>query len=66
MRRQRNRSQMREAEKSPKEELSEMEAGKLLHTEFKTTIIRLLKELSENFNSIKKNMETIKKRTSQK
>ena len=44
MRRQRNRSQMKEQEKSP-EELNEMEASKLPDTEFKTMVIRMLKEL---------------------
>ena len=38
-----------------------MEARKLLDTGFKTIVIRLFKELSENFNSMKKDIETIKK-----
>ena len=42
-----------------------MEASKLTDTEFKTTVIRMLKEPSENFNSIKKAMETIKKNQSE-
>ena len=45
---------------------NEMEARKLPDTEFKTMVIRMLKELSENFNSMKKDTETIKKRTSRK
>ena len=43
-----------------------MEARKLPDTEFKTMVIRMLKELSENFNSMKKDTETLKKRTSRK
>ena len=38
-----------------------METSKLLDAEFKTLVIRMLKELSENLNKIKKDMETIKK-----
>ena len=58
MRRQRNRSQMKEQETSPEKELYEIEVSNLPDSEFKV-IIRMLKELSENFN-ITKNMETIK------
>ena len=58
-------SQMKEQKKSPEKELNEMETSNLPGTEFKTLVIRLLKELSENFNkeivSIKKDIETIKK-----
>ena len=58
-------SQMKEQKKSPEKELNEMETSNLPGTEFKTLVVRLLKELSENFNkeivSIKKDIETIKK-----
>ena len=37
--------QMKEQEKSPEKELNEMEANKLPDTEFKTMVIRMLKEL---------------------
>ena len=37
----------------------------LLDTEFKTLGIRMLKELSEDVNSIKNGMETIKKKQSE-
>ena len=37
----------------------------LVDAEFKTLVVRMLKELSENFNSIKKDMETIKKNQSE-
>ena len=49
---------MKEQETSPEKELYEIEASNLPDSEFKV-IIRMLKELSENFN-ITKNMETIK------
>ena len=42
-----------------------MGESKLPDTEFKAMVIRILKELGENFNRIKKDMETIK-RTTQK
>ena len=45
MRRQRNRFQIKEHEKSPEKELNEMEASKLPDTGFKTMVIRMLKEL---------------------
>ena len=52
----------RTGEISRKKELNEMEASKLPIREFKTMIIRLLKELSENFGSIK-DIETRKKQS---
>ena len=58
MRRQRNRFQIKEHEKSPEKELNEMEASKLPDTEFKTMVIMILKgltdykELSENYNKM--------------
>ena len=52
---------MKEQEKYPEKELNQMEASKPPDTEFKTMVMRILKELSENFNSIKKDIETIKK-----
>ena len=53
---------MKEQKESPKKELNKMEASKLLDIEFKTKVMRMLKELSENFNSMKKDIETIKKK----
>ena len=78
MGRQRNMPYMKEQQKSPeKKELNEMEANNLPDTEFKTMLIRMLKELrgrmdelSDNVNteivSLKKDIGIIKKRTSQK
>ena len=54
MRRQRNMAQMKEQNKSPEKELNKMEASNVPDAEFKTLVIRMLKELSENLNSIKR------------
>ena len=51
MRRQRNMVQMKEQIKTPENEL---EISKLSDIGFKTLVIRMLKELSEDLNSIKK------------
>ena len=45
-------TQMKEQTKTP-EELNKMEISNLSDAEFKTQVIRMLKELSEDFNSIK-------------
>ena len=54
MRRQRNMAQMKEQIKTPEKELNKMEISNLSDAEFKTMAIRMLKELSEDFRSIKK------------
>ena len=54
MRRQRNTAQMKEQIKTPEKELNEMEISNLSDAEFKTLTIGMLKEFSENLNSIKK------------
>ena len=53
-RRQRNMAQMKEQIKTPEKELNEMEISNLSGAEFKTLVIRTLKELSKDLNSIKK------------
>ena len=53
MRRQRNMAQMKEQIKTPEKELNKMEISNLSDTEFKTLVIRMLKELSEDLNSTK-------------
>ena len=45
---------MKEQIKTPEIELNEVEISNLSDTEFKTLAIRMLKELSEDLNSIKK------------
>ena len=54
MRRQRNMTQMKEEIKTPEKELNKREISNLSDAEFKTLVIRMLKELSEHLNSIKK------------
>ena len=54
MRRQRNIAQMKEQIRTPEKELNKMETSKLSDAEFKTLVIRLLKELSEDLSIIKK------------
>ena len=64
MRRQRNMVQMKEQNKTPEKELNEMKINNLLDAELKTLVIKMLSELRENFSSIKKGMEIIKKNLS--
>ena len=40
--------------KTPENELNEMKISNLSAAEFKTLVIRMLKELSEDLNSVKK------------
>ena len=54
MRRQRNIAQMKEQIKTPEKELKKMEINNLSDAELKTLVKRILKELSEDLNSIKK------------
>ena len=54
MRRQRNMAQMKEQIKTPEKELNEMEISNLSDAQFKTLVISMLKELSEDLNSVKK------------
>ena len=54
MRRQRNMAQMKEWIKTPEKELNKIEISNVSDVEFKTLVIRMLKELSEDLNSIKK------------
>ena len=49
----RNRAQMKNIE-TPDKELNEMEISNLSDAEFKSLVTRMLKELSEDLNSIKK------------
>ena len=46
-------AQIKEQIKTPEKQLKEMETNNLSDAEFKTQVIRMLKELSEDFNSIK-------------
>ena len=53
MRRQRNMSELKEQNKTPEKELHEMEISNLSDAEFKTLVIRMLKELIGYFKNIK-------------
>ena len=52
MKRRRNMAQRKEQIKTPEKELNEMEKSNLSDAEFKTLVIRKLKEFSEDLNSI--------------
>ena len=47
-------AKMKEYIKTPEKELNKMEIRSLSDAEFKTLVIRMLKELSEDLSSIKK------------
>ena len=53
MRRQKNMAQMKEQIQTPEKERNKMEISNLSDAEFKTLVIRMLKELSEDLSSIK-------------
>ena len=57
MKRQRNMAQMKERIKTREKELSKMETSNLLDSEFKMLVIRVVNELSENLNSIKRSTQ---------
>ena len=54
MRRQKNMAQMKEQIQTPEKERNKMEISNLSDAEFKTLVIRRLKEINEDLNSIKK------------
>ena len=62
MRRHRNMAQMKEQIKPTEKELNKVEISNLSDAEFKTLVIRMLKELSEDLNNIK-NIQPEKKNT---
>ena len=51
-------AQMKGQIKTPEKELNEMEISNLSDAEFKTLLIRMLKELSEDLSNIKKDLVT--------
>ena len=61
MGKQRNNLQMKENDECPEKELNEIEASKLPDIEFKVMVTRMLKELRENYISMKKNIQTMNK-----
>ena len=44
----------------PEKELNKMETSNILDAEFKTLVMRMLNEISENLNSIKKIQSEVK------
>ena len=60
MKRQRNMDQMKGQIKTPEKELNEMKINNLSDAEFKTLVIRMLKELGEHLNSIKRTQSEMK------
>ena len=50
MRSQRNKAQMKAQSKTPEKELNKMEVSNLSDAEFKTLVIRMLKEIREDLN----------------
>ena len=52
-------AQMEEQIKTPEKELNKMEISNQSDAEFKTLVIRMFKELSEDLNSIKKMKDTL-------
>ena len=57
IKRQRNTSQLKEQNKTPETEINKMVSSNLLDQDFKTLVIRMLSELSENFNKDIGNMK---------
>ena len=53
-------AQPKEQVKTPEKERNEMEIRNLSDAEFKAPVLRMLKELSENINSIKKIQSEVK------
>ena len=53
-------AQMKEQNKTPEKELNKMEISNLSDAKFKTLVIRMFKELSENLSSIKKIQSNMK------
>ena len=60
MRRQRNMNQIKGQVKTSEKEVNKMEISNLSDAESKTLVIRMLKELSEDLNSIKKILSEMK------
>ena len=57
MKRQRNMAQMKKQIKTPEKELNEMEISNLSDAEFRTLVISMFNELSEDIYNIKKSSQ---------
>ena len=62
MGRQKKNMQSKGMEDFPLKELNEMEVTKLSDTEFKLMVIKMLKELTENYKELSENYISIEKR----
>ena len=60
MSRQRNMAQMKEQNKTPEKEVNNMQSSNLSDAEFKTLVIKILREHIGYFNSIKKTQAEMK------
>ena len=60
MKRLRNMTQMKEQIRTPEKELNKVEISNLSDAEFKTLVIRMLKKLNEDLNSIKRTRSEMK------
>ena len=60
LRRQRNIAQLKEQNRTPEKKLNEMEITNLSDIEFKTLVVKILKELTEYGSNIKKTQAEIK------
>ena len=61
MERQRKNLQSKGMEGSPVKELNEMEVTKLSDIEFKIMVIKMLKELIDNYKELSENYKSVKK-----
>ena len=61
--RQRKNLQSKGMEDSTLKELNEMDASKLSHIEFKRMVISMLKDLTDNYNELSGNYNSVKKET---
>ena len=52
-------AQIKEQNKTPKKELNEMEVTNLSDAEFKTLVIRMLKQLTEDSKNIREEIKVI-------
>ena len=53
-------AQVKEHNKTPEKELNKMEISNLPNAKFKTVVIRMLKELSEDLSSIKTSSQKLR------
>lgn len=57
MRWQRNMGKIKEQNKIPEKELNKTKTSNLLHVKFKTLVVRMFKDLSEDFNEKRRNIK---------